>query len=78
MKLLFTIIALMSIIAWCQSRQREEEEKSKPLVRLLTKQRQYAEWRNRILKPKSKKKILMWSDGEKKWSNTGGNDELLG
>jgi hypothetical protein len=32
MKLLFTIIVLMSIIAWCQSRQRSEEEQSKKKI----------------------------------------------
>jgi len=65
MKLLFTIIALMSIIAWCQSRQREEEEKSKPLVKIFTKQRQYAQWRNRVLKPQSRKKIIPETDVER-------------
>jgi len=65
MKFLFTIIALMSIIAWCQSRQREEEEKSRPLVKLFTKQRQFAQWRNRVLKPQSKEKIIPETDVER-------------
>jgi len=64
LKLFLTILVVMFIIAYLQSSKQEEEE-PKPLIKLFSKQSQYSEWRNRVLKPSSRKKIMPDTDVER-------------
>jgi len=64
-KISIAMFVMLGIIAWCQSRRREEEETSKPLIKLFSKQSQYSEWRNRVLKPQSREKIIPETDVER-------------
>tara|TARA_Y100000361_G_scaffold139799_1_gene143193 strand:- start:52 stop:282 length:231 start_codon:yes stop_codon:yes gene_type:complete len=63
-KISLTILVVMFIIAYLQSSKQEEEE-PKPLIKLFSKQSQYSEWRNRVLKPSSRKKIMPDTDVER-------------
>ena len=65
LKLFLTILVVMFIIAYLQSSKQEEEEEPKPLIKLFSKQSQYSEWRNRVLKPSSRKKIMPDTDVER-------------
>ena len=64
-KLFLTILLVMLIIAYLQSSKQEEEEEPKPLIKLFSKQSQYSEWRNRVLKPSSRQKIMPDTDVER-------------
>ena len=64
LKLFLTILVVMFIIAYLQSSKQEEEE-PKPLIKLFSKQSQYSEWSNRVLKPSSRKKIMPDTDVER-------------
>ena len=64
LKLFLTILVVMFIIAYLQSSKQEEEE-PKPLIKLFSKQSQYSEWRNRVLKPSARKKIMPDTDVER-------------
>jgi len=64
LKLFLTILVVMFIIAYLQSSKQEQEE-PKPLIKLFSKQSQYSEWRNRVLKPSSRKKIMPDTDVER-------------
>jgi len=65
-KLFLIMLLVMLIIAYLQSsKQEEEEEEPKPLIKLFSKQSQYSEWRNRVLKPSSRKKIMPDTDVER-------------
>ena len=64
LKLFLTILVVMFIIAYLQSSKQEQEE-PKPLIKLFSKQSQYSEWRNRVLKPQSREKIIPETDVER-------------
>ena len=64
LKLFLTILVVMFINSYLQSSNQEEEE-PKPLIKLFSTQSQYSEWRNRVLKPSSRKKIMPDTDVER-------------
>ena len=64
-KLSLIMFVVILIIAYLQAQKQEEQEEPKPLIKLFSKQSQYSEWRNRVLKPSSRKKIMPDTDVER-------------
>ena len=63
-KLSLIMLVVILIIAYLQAQKQEEQDEPKPLIKLFSKQSQYSEWRNRVLKPSSRKKIMPDTDVE--------------
>ena len=59
------MFVVILIIAYLQAQKQEEQDEPKPLIKLFSKQSQYSEWRNRVLKPSSRKKIMPDTDVER-------------